>query len=216
MTFDKLSEILAYAIQVHLSLRKQVDFDLEDKKHAIYLLQGGALTALTSAMEFNLRGYMIPRAQQKRMIDEIVDLITFFDEINDDARQIKAWFKGQVVEREPGNKGNLTIEERASRYYFSHDQVQFIDKLKKQINEVMSKFMHPTIDAVRANAYRRTNIFDYYHSNTKSKSMSPEDFGNLYIVPVIHAILIPIRILRLTETQFNQLRSCDKEIQASY
>lgn len=216
MTFDKLSEILAYAIQVHLSLHKQVNFDLEDKKHAIYLLQGGALTALASAMEFNLRGYLIPRAQQKRMVDEIVDLITFFEETSDNARQIKAWFKGRVVEREPGNQGNLTTEERAELYFFSPEQVLAMDKLKKQINEVMSNYMHPTIEAIRANAYRRTNIFDYYHRNTQSKSIDPVDFGNLYVVPVIHAILIPVRVLKLAEEQFNQLRSYDREIQNSY
>ncbi len=216
MTSGRLSEILAYAVQVHISLRQQVDFNLEDKKHAIFLLQGGALTALATAMEFNQIGYMVPRAQQKRMIDEIVDVINFFDEIDDDARQIKAWFKGKVVEREPGNKGNLTEEERATRYYFSPDQVKAFDKLRKEINKVMSDFMHPTLRAIRANVSKSTNLFDYFHQTTSSQAMNPVDFGNLYTVPVLDALLIPVRILMLTEAQFNQLRSCDKELENSY
>ena len=214
MTCEKLNEIITYAKSVHISLREQVDFTVQNKKHAIYLLQGGALTTVSTAMLFNIKGYLVPRAQQKRMIDEIRNLITFFDEIDENARQIKAWFKGHVIEREPGNTGNLTIAERSERYFFTPEIVEKIDTLNLQINNMMSKYMHPTIHAMRANVFRRSHLFDYDHLYTASHSMSAVDFGNLYVVPAIHALLIPVKALMLTRDQFELLRVFDKEIQS--
>lgn len=215
ITFNRISEILEDAKQVHSGLRNQVDFNLEDKKHAMYLLQGGILTAITTALRFNNEGLLAPRAQQKRMIDEIIDLITFFDEVNENSRQLRAWFSGKVVERTTGNKGNLTAQERATRVNLTPAQVRYLDELRKKSNLIMSQYMHPTIEVVRANVFRKTHLFDYNHRYTSSLAIFAKDFGNLYVVPGLHALLLPARVLTLSESDFHRLRNYDKEIQSS-
>ena len=216
MTFKRLREILKYAKKVHkTSIRSQVDYKKNDKKHAIYLLQGGVLTAATNAFEFNSKGLLAPRAQQKRMIDEIVALIFFFDELSDHARQVKAWFNGSIVERSQGNKGNLTSDERASRYSLTAEQIQRMDSLRKQSNQIMSLYMHPTIEVIRSNVFKDSNVFDYDHERTYTHVIEPATFGNLYVTPALHSLLTPIRVLHLGQEEFANIRSHDNEIQQS-
>lgn len=215
MTFNRISKILDDTKDVHSNLRGQVDFAQNSKRHAIYLLQGGILTAIFTALDFNDKGYLVPRAQQKRMIDEIIDLITFFDEGNENSRQLRAWFAGRIIEREPGNQGNLTAEDRATRTNLTMEQIRLIDNLRGQANHIMSQYLHPSMEAIRANVFRRTHIFDYKHERTSSHAMSANDFGNLYVVPGLHALLLPSIILPLSEVDFHRLRDYDREIQAS-
>lgn len=214
MTFNRISEILNDAKNVHSNLRRQIDFNQNTKRHAIYLLQGSVLTAVSTALEFNARGYLVPRAQQKRMIDETIDLIMFFDEGEENSRQLRAWFAGRVIERESGNQGNLTAEDRAIRANLTPEQIQSLDNLRERANHIMSQYMHPSIEAVRANVFRRTHIFDYTHEHTGSQHrMSANNFGNLYLVPGLHALLLPTRTLPLEEIDFHRLRDYDREIQ---
>jgi len=216
MTFNRISEILDDAKDVHSSLREQIDFTQNSKRHAIYLLQGAILTAMFTALEFNNRGYLVPRAQQKRMIDETIDLITFFDEGNENSRQLRAWFAGRIIQREPGNQGNLTVEDRAARMNLTAEQTRSLDNLRGQANHIMSQYMHPSIEAVRANVFRRTHIIDYKQEHTISQHrMSANQFGNLYVVPGLHALLLPVSTLPLSDADFHRLRDYDRAIQAS-
>lgn len=216
MIFDRISEILEDMKAVHTNLRLQIDFNLQNKRHAIYLLQGGILTAISTALELNARGYQVPRAQQKRMIDEIIDLIMFFDEVEEDSRQLRAWFGGRIIERTLGNQGNLTVEDRAIRANLSPAQIRTLDNMRQRANQIMSQYMHPSIEAIRANCFRRTHIFDYNHDHTGSQHrISANEFGFLYLVPGLHALLLPARTLPLSEEDFHKLRDYDREIQTS-
>lgn len=216
MTFNRISVILEDIKEVHTNLRLQIDFNLQNKRHAIYLLQGGILTAISTALELNARGYLVPRAQQKRMIDEIIDLIMFFDEGEENSRQLRAWFGGRIVERVPENQGNLTVEDRAVRANLSPDQIRTLENMRQRANQIMSQYMHPSIEAIRANCFRRTHIFDYNHEHTGLQHrISANDFAFLYLVPGLHTLLLPARTLPLSEEDFHRLRSYDREIQTS-
>jgi len=215
MNFDRLTEILGVAKTIHSSLRRDVDFTNSNKRHAIYLLQGGVLTAVASSLRFNLEGYIVPVAQQKRIIDEAIDLIWFFDEIEGNSRHLRAWFNGHIIERVPGNRGNLTLEERAERNFLTTEQIRRMDTLREELSKLVSKYMHPSINAVRANCRRISHTFDYDHEQTASASLSAGSFGNLYVIPGLHALLIPVRNLPLLQTDFEQLRAFDREIQNS-
>lgn len=216
MTFNRISEILDDAKDVHSNLRGQINFAQNNKRHAVYLLQGGILTAIFTALDFNDKSYLVPRAQQKRMIDEIIDLITFFDEGRENSRQLRAWFAGRIIQREPDNQGNLTAEDRAARANLSAEQIHALDNLRREANHIMSQYMHPSIEAVRANVFRRTHVIDYKHEHISSQHrMSANQFGNLYVVPGLHALLLPASTLPLSEADFHRLRDYDREIQAS-
>lgn len=213
ITYKNIERVLSYCKLTHIALKNQVNFGIEDKKHALYLLQGGAISVTSSALAFNYRGLMLPRAQQKRMLDEVMDLILFFIELTDNSRQLKAWFRGHVVEREPGNRGNMSAEDRAKIFFFTTDQIKMLDKLIKQMNNELSKFMHPTIQAVRANSSKSRHIFDYDHIRTSNQCWEPQVFGELFIVPCINCLLIPSRELTPSQETFDLLRSYSLGIQ---
>ncbi|MDO8269981.1 MAG: hypothetical protein Q7T54_04915 [Candidatus Levybacteria bacterium] len=213
MTFIRLKAILDVAKRIHISSISRIDFDKEDKKHAIYLLQGGVLTAVSNAFQFNLNGFYVPTTQQKRLIDEAIDLIWFFDENLKKQRQLRAWFAGRIVERVPGNEGNLTLKQRAEINLLDIDRIQKMDDLQKTINHIVSEVMHPTIKAMRANSSKRTHLFDYDNLTPKKPQYSPENFGNMFVVPSLFSLLIPIRHLQVNNAQFDILRSYVRDIE---
>lgn len=216
MTETYLYNVLLRSLEIHSQQSKMIDFSVNDKKHAIYLLQGGAMTSVASAYKFFRTGMYVPCAQQKRMLDEILNLIMFFDENEENDRQLRAWFDGRVIERQPGNAGNLSIEERAKRYYILPEQVKTLDELMERMNAEMSKYMHPTINAIRSNMSKSKHLFDYHHTYTyRQPSMSPYDFGVLYMVPAINTLLVPIRNLLLPQNYFDELYGYSKTIQSS-
>lgn len=217
MDFIHLKQILDYAASVHQSLIPRVNFEKNDKKHAIYLIQGGVLTTAFTALKFNLDNYYAQTSQQKRLIDEAIDLIWFLDEDTNEeqSRQLKAWFNGKIVEREPGNSGNLTMEDRAKINLLTKEQIQHIHSLQKQLNNITSKMVHPTITAMRANSSKSSHIFDYDNLLSKELPFNSKDFGNMFVIPALYSLLIPVRHLLLPKKDFDQLRSFVSEIEES-
>lgn len=213
MNFDFLQQVLTDAKLIHRSMSKRIDFSKQDNVHGVYLIQGGILTAATSALKFNHDGYIVPVAQQKRLIDEALDLIWFFDELPDEARQVKAWFRGEVVERQLGHSGNLSLEDRSKQSGLSVDELKMLQATMAKLNNQMSKYMHPTISAMRANASKSNNIFDYDHKYTAVVSVKANDFSELYIIPSLNALLISRKTLAyLTKEQVAVLNGYRKRI----
>lgn len=215
MDYKRLEEMLDIAKKVHMSLIPRINFNLEDKKHAIYLLQGGILTAVSNAITFIQGGYHAPASQQKRLIDEAINLIWFFDENDSQTRQIKAWFNGHVVEREEGNKGNLTASQRAKLNFLPEEEIKTMDEMYAGLSNITSKSMHPTLSTMRANCSKSTHLFDYDNLLPKKPNYSPRDFGNFFVIPALYSLLIPIRSLLVSEFWFNTLRAFISEIESS-
>jgi len=148
------------------------------------------------------------------MVNEALDLILFFDEIPNKSRQLVAWFKGHVVERTRGNSGNLTNEQRALEAGLTVQEIKQIDKLMLEMNHFLSKYCHPTINAMRPNVTKSKNLFDYEHAITSRLQISPEDFSDFFVVPAINAMLISKNnISFLTKEQADKLNSYRKRIQ---
>lgn len=207
MNFDSCSQIIQEAISVHKNIYQQIEFDKEDKKHAIYLLQGAVITSVYSALVFNIKGYLNPVAQQKRMIDEMVQLIMFFNEIKDDNRHLRAWFKGRIVERPKGRGDYLTIEDRAKKYNLKPEHIRQLDKASKKLVDIVSLYSHPSIESVRVNVFKSTNTFDYAQKQTHERALSPKVFGEMYLAPLLQAFLIPLETVKLTKEEFINLRA---------
>lgn len=208
MNLHLIIKIISYLKDVHYFLHEKVDFSKQDKTHAIYLIQGGIITSLCSAFIFNQRGMVVSTMQLKRLIGEALDLLLFFDEIQDNSRQMKTWFEGEVVERKPGNSGNLTIEQRAVDSGLDVKGIKTLDNLRKKLNDALSKYCHPTINTMRANVYKRDNTFDYDHLNTIKAQINSKDFSDFFVVPAINALLI-------TKNNFSLL-SKDQVYQLNY
>lgn len=206
MNFENLKKMLFEAYRVHKTFIRKIDFNIENKAHAIYLIQGGALTATANAYTFNLGGYYLPTQQQKRFIDEAINLIWFFDENPDTTRQISAWFRNEVVERTPGNKGNLSLKQRAKINFTDEYHIQEIDKSTKKLIDYSSTIMHPTLKAVRLGLSKSTHIFDYDNLIHKRPLFNVSDFGNMFIIPALYSLLIPFRTFPLLKSDFDRLR----------
>lgn len=209
MEYDRLNHFLNRAKIIHTGYLNKVDFNTNNLKHALYLLQGGALTCATTAFKLNLEGYHVPTTQQKRMIDEIVDLVNFFEELGDNSRQLKAWFGGRAVSR---TNDALSIVDRAKRNLVSVEVVKEIDSKTKELNHIISEWaMHPSIKAVRANSTKRDHLFYYDHSFMKP-AYNVADFGAMFINPCLYTILLPARMYLLTKEEFDELFAYTKEI----
>jgi len=203
--FNQVSDVIDDLKKAHLEQKGTVDFTTENRRYAIYVLQGGSLTALNYAYEFNLKGYVLPILQQHRMIAEIVDLILFFDEIDDGSRQVKAFFKNKTIGREPGNTGNLSYVERAKNTPFNAEQIKNTDELLNKVLNISSKLHHPTLDTLRSNLSMRTHIFDYDNLLSNKPHFGIEIFWNLLLLPVIHGLLLPENTMELTKEGYDKL-----------
>ena len=214
-SFEEILAIIDDIKKIHSELKDSIDFNVEDNKHAIYILQGGSITALNYSYKFNLSGCILPLLQQYRMIIEIVDLILFFDEISKDARQIKAFFKNKTVGRKPGNTGNLSYEERAKNDLLAISEVKHMDGVRKELVNLSSKFMHPTLDAIRSNLSQKTYLFDYDNLLAKKPYFDIRSFSNLFLIPVLHGLLLPINNFVLLKDNYEKLNKFLKMIRDS-
>ena len=202
----KISEIISVLINCHKEIRKLINKNIEDKKHAIYLLQGGSLNSLISAYDFNNQGYVTPLMQQYRMILETEGLIIYFDELKDNSRQIKAFFKGKTLKRKPENSGNPTIEERIKLSGLTEEQLIRDDKLCEKLFNISSNYLHPTIESIRGgNLFKNSYIFDYERKCIPKPYILPTLFNNLFLRPVIRGFLIPIGTLLLDKSCYSVL-----------
>jgi hypothetical protein len=209
MEFQRLNDILNRAKIVHTAERLRIDFSSENLRYAIYLLQGGALTCVTTAYKFNLSGYQVPTTQQKRMIDEIVDLIVFFEELGEGSRQLKAWFAGKAVERSPDA---ISVKDRALKNLVSEDVIKEIQSKTNELNHIISvRGMHPSITAVRANSTKTTHIFRYDHEGVPPY-YKPGDFGTMFVNPALYTLLLPLRLGLINQEVFDELSAYKKEI----
>ena len=147
------------------------------------------------------------------MISETTELIMFFDEIDENSRQIRAWFGGHIIEREAGNTGNLSTEDRAKLNGVPLDVVEHADELRKKLNNDLSKYMHPSITAMRANMRKKSKTIDYEHKGSRSRSVNADFFGYVFIAPCVQSVLIPSRTIHPTLEDFDRLREYITEVE---
>ena len=204
--------MLEFTKGLHRINRQRVDFSINNRKHAIYLLQGGILTACSRALDFNQKGYHMSTILHKRMIDETINLIWFFDDTNDTSRHLRAWFRGDVVERKSGKGGELSIEQRAKMGHSSPELIATLDDLFKKMNNETSKYMHPTINIMKSNLLKRTLFFDYDYKTISKPCLSPESFGSFYVIPTLNALRTPMKTLPLLNIDYDRLQKYIKRL----
>lgn len=158
----RIWEIIEEIIKIHKAIESQIDFNHKDKKLAVYIILGGMTSSLirsTHALEY---GEIERHAMLQRIIAEAMDLSIFFCEIEDNSRQIKAWFKGKIINREPGNPGNLTIEERAQLFNADKQAIENMEETSKIATRLLSCYVHPSYDLMTITADFKARSFRYY------------------------------------------------------
>lgn len=215
LTFDLIGKMLFDAKCIHRASLQHVEFETENKRHAIYILQGGMLTLSSFALRFCLEGLTLPRSQQWRMLVEALDLILYLNELPDDSRKIKAWFRGEVVTRTVSKTDNPPISVRLYGA-LTEEQVTSADKTKNNLVDILSKYaMHPTLKNMQANMMMDTNEFDYDCLLTPKpeSEINPGIFARAYVIQTLQSLLLPITVFPKTHEEFRLIKGHLDEIE---
>ena len=186
---EEIPPMLERLSEIHKALTSQVDFASENRGRAIWYLQGAAISTAYALWSMYKTGLAVPASHEWRYVNEIRDLVTLFEHMEDGDRRIRAWYRGEVVERRrreplpemPGLPEEFYETETANR---------------REHLDTLSKFVHPTIKVARYNAspYMGAEVFIYDWSYF-------EEFDELLIIVntalicSIHSLLIPATTL---------------------
>lgn len=209
MTSDEIVEILETGKRIHKGFISSLDFNKNSVAKAVYILQGGAITTVYNALKFNLSGHIVAREQQGRMISEIEDIIDFFATQDDNSRHIKSWYAGITL--------NITDIKRGMHKYMDEATASTYINLMKDLLHEKSKYLHPSLDAVRFNMRKSSHEFDYECVSVYGNPnyvMTPNKFATMFIAPgILYSLLIPAKILTPTEEDFTILSNYADEIE---
>jgi hypothetical protein len=194
--------IIDRLIELHKLNMNRVNFDVQDRKQAIYFLQGGAITCAINARKLTNEVGILGR--EWRFISEIAYVIEYFDELNDRSREITAWFtKDAIIDRKPSKK-TVDSSLRQQKTGLPEDHFRQFDDSHKSLLRELSKFAHPSFPSVRANSTTITHQFDYYQTYDDDPGQR-EALRGIFISEAINCFLGPSKSLPLNSDQFSEL-----------
>lgn len=155
---DIIEQIISRLIEIHTASKQRIDFEIDDRKKAIWYVQGCAISTSESIFSMYLGGYAVAASHQWRFVNELRDLVALFDRIQDDDRRVKAWYRGEVIERKRNEPINDVVNRLLGDEFYSKEI-----EARKALMDSLSTFVHPTVKVVRYNVYKKPNTeeFDY-------------------------------------------------------
>ncbi len=181
-------EIAKELVEINKSFREKIDFTKLDKNHALFLTLGGLTTFVIRGLSNIEKGHAEELGQLHRLISESMDLALFLCESPDESRQIRAWFKGEIIERRPDNSGNMNTKERATLFNTDEKVIKNIDKDVEVSVRLLSKYFHPSYDMVTVAYDKSTESFRYYGKHLKVYTEDDiKTFVDLTVQPAITA-----------------------------
>lgn len=200
---EQIATVIQAAINHHKSIKAKVDFNKNDKIHALYIVLGGVLSMTCTAHALNQQGIKMSLYPLRRLLNEAVELVLFIEELSSDSRQLKAWFNGKIIER---NIKKNDQYKRIEAEVFTEEQIAAKDKESKNFNDLLSKFAHPSITLLRTTMSRSSNDFDYFNEHG-NPVLTSRDFANFFLIPCLYALLLPIKTLPMSNERYDILRS---------
>lgn len=187
--------------ELHARNYSLADFAVKDRKHAIYLLQGAAITSAINGQQLLGRFGMFGR--EWRYIAEVSYLIEYLDELEDNDRRVKAWFRGEVIKRVPvKNQIDSTLRQAQSPLGAGFFKM-YDDEHRAMTNE-LSKFAHATMSSTLPNVYKATCRFDYDSLATRDASTF-EPLRGILVSETIACFLSARRTLPLQQDHRSEL-----------
>jgi hypothetical protein len=210
MTFDEaVLDVLQRLVKIHRDTAELVDFNVEDRRRAIWYLQGSSISTAYSIFGMYKNGYAVGASHEWRFVNELRDLVALFDGMSDDnkndIRKIKAWYKGRIVERERHELlSSKDITNLGDDFYIREK------KIKNQLLDELSIFAHPSINASRYNVYKLPigEVYDYEWSRLK-------DFEDIK-VPIYASLTCAIHCLITPQRTLNQTQEVRDELNTLY
>lgn len=191
-------------IELHKINYNRVDFTQVNAAHAIYFLQGGAITTAINARKLVNEAGML--AREWRFASEISATVEYFDELEPNSKDLNAWLnKGVLPERKPIKSKKTDSTKRQEISGLSEEHFQLQDQIQKRLINELSRFAHPTLQSVRYNSKKFSHEFDYYQTYTDDQA-ELEKYHSTYVSEAISCFLFPVRSLPLPIEQRIELR----------
>lgn len=192
MYHENYEKTLKLACEIHSTYHAKIDLNNQDRKLAIYYMQGGSLTqayvALSNWSYGDLNG--VYRAQ--RFIAETNKILEFLSLEEDVSRQLKNFFKDgfiQLPDFDNKNKHNLKSKILKVR---GHDEETYkkFQGVTKLLSQEFSKGCHPTLYSSAYNSNKYTGEFDYQLTSQEFKyyPIRNFDFANFIIIPAVLSV----------------------------
>jgi hypothetical protein len=149
---EAIKDCLNELRKLHERFQTHVNLGCKDRKHAMYLLVGVAISAAYAAFDQYSKGFIVGVHQLARFILEVHSLAEYFLVISDEAGgEIEKWFKGEYVKtrftKKTECKIEKMIEQKASIPFkaLSKEELLRREKIIQENFETLSLYSHPTI-----------------------------------------------------------------------
>lgn len=215
--YDFLEEALKTGFKVHSEVLKRVDLTRQDRPHAIYLLQGSALTNAYASIQFGRQGFLNAVFQVTRFVKETIELMDYIASLEDRDRHISAWFRDEVISVPRSQNDRRTeeqIEKLSGLFNIPVESVTRYKEGQKVMWEEFSKSTHPTLGAVRYNM-TTTGHVDYTSGALANDAMQDFTIGSFVVIPVLGSLLLHAKIVPYTRAEFDLVRPLVDEVEKS-
>lgn len=149
---EAISDCLSELTKLHERFHEHVDLRRNDRKYALYLLVGVAISAAYAAFDQYSKGFTVGVHQLARFILEVHSLVEYFLVIPDNAGgEIESWFKGEHIETRFKKKTKQKIEKMIDGKAGIPFKTLPKDELLKRERAIqdnfktLSYFSHPTV-----------------------------------------------------------------------
>lgn len=184
-----MKQHLDKAAQIHKNFRVQVDATKKDARHAVYVIQGNALTRAFAAFEHSSNGDRVSAMQQLRFLQECVAWVEYLAFEKDTARTLRAWFSGTGMTA-PNLKKRTGLDEKASAWRHKNEKV---------LNNKLSVFLHPSRKSA-VYAMDEKLDFDYSQAHTDRPALTPSELARMAL-PALLCLLISHPLFKIEEAE---------------
>ena len=149
---EAISDCLSELTKLHRRFEEHIDLKNKDRKHALYLLVGVAISSAHAAFDQYSKGFIVGVHRLARFVLEVHSLAEYFLVIPDEASgEIEKWFRGEHVEtrykNQTKNKIEKMIDKKASIPFKTLPKHELLkrEKVIQDNFKTLSCFSHPTI-----------------------------------------------------------------------
>ncbi len=158
---DEANNMLDELIKIHKLLADKVDFEVKDKKLALFILLGSQISLAARALRSIEQGWVEDIAKYQRILTEARDLVHYLCETDHSEKHVQAWFSGNKIKSDRNGR-KMSIKNRAA---FLDTETKTIENMNSSVNtaiKALSKYLHPSYELSTATFDFKKRRFKYF------------------------------------------------------
>lgn len=213
-------EALELVSKIHDSFRKDIDINIQDKRLAIYYLQGGCITHAYLAIHHWLAKDLGAPLVHKRIIDESKNAALFLSAVDNNHRYIKSFFEKKIISMpkkilETG-KYEIEADYILRKLNWTKDHFEKYMENSKKLESGFSNAVHAQIETVAFNSDRFTGEFDYdFSKDFNDLFIRNFDFGHYIIIPTMDSILFNVDIFPIPDKYLKDFTNMREKVSST-